>query len=57
MGCEEILSELQDILRWLKRSLTGIVFDEEPEGQGNTEDGDDDWFHFEAGPSQVEHWE
>ena len=57
MGCDEILSGLQEILQWVKQSMTGLVFEEEPERHEHTEDSDDDWHHFDANPSRVEHWE
>ena len=57
MGCDEILSGLQEILQWVKQSMTGLVFEEEPERHERTEDSDDDWHHFDANPSRVEHWE
>ena len=57
MGCDEILSGLQEILQWLQHSITGMVFLEEGEYQENLEDGDDDWYHFETSPPHVEHWE
>jgi hypothetical protein len=57
MGCDEILSGLQEILQWLQHSITGMVFDEGSEVQGVIEDGDDDWCHFETSPPHVEHWE
>jgi hypothetical protein len=57
MGCDEMLSGLQEILLWVKQSMTGLVFEEEPEGLEHTMDSNDDWYHFEASPSCVEHWD
>ena len=55
MRCDEILSGLHEILRWLQQSMIDMVFEVGPKHHEDSEDSDDEWHHFEASPSRVKH--